>query len=407
MAKTTIAGVQAAMKILYPKGEMPESINEEYVFHKALKKQEDFTGEFAYVALKHANPQGIGKLVSDAQTADNSQAFKRFTLTRSKFFATARIDGEAAEAAVKTEGALVDLVEDKVSGTAQSFVHDLAVYNYGNGSGVLAQVLSIASSPTYTLTTTTNMNNLELGMTVQFVSDATLSPTLRAGGGFAITAIDRLNKTVTLAGEPTNDANGDYIVRASMASSSGTNSTYFGLESYVEGGSSPSALYGLTRTSDPVRLAGQTKSYTGEAMEDAVLDACALSAIQGIGSPDTLIANPIQVSAMKRSVGGRIVYDRTASPKAGVGFSGLVFETEAGHIDVMSDPYCPLQTAYLVRKKDWSLWSLGKAPHMEKNDGLTYLRIADDDAFEVRWKFYGALKLTNPGCQFRLTGFGA
>jgi hypothetical protein len=142
-------------------------------------------------------------------------------------------------------------------------------------------------------------------------------------------------------------------------------------------------------------------------MEDAVLDACALSAIQGIGSPDTLVANPVQVSAMKRSVGGRIVYDRNGSKDAGVGFKGLVFETESGSVDVLSDPFCPLNTAYLVRKKDWSLWSLGKAPHMEKNDGLQYLRISDEDSFEVRWKFYGAVKLTNPGCQFRLTSFGA
>ena len=410
MAKTTIAGVEAAMKILYPKGEMPEAVNDETVFHKALKKAEDFKGQSAYVAIKHANPQGIGKTVADAQTAYNDAAFKRFNLTRSKFFATARIDGEAAEAAEETEGALVDLVEDKVSGTAQSFVVDLAVYDYGAGNAVRGELLTVASAPTYALSSDTNMNYFEFGMYLEVVEDETLATTVKSAAARYITAIDREGKTITMnAAFGGTAAIGDFLVRSSMEATAGA-STYHGLDSYIAGGSvgsPPADLYSMVRSGDITRLAGRAEDYTGEAPEDAVLDMCAKVSVGGVGSPDTLVCGPVEASTMKRSVGGRVVYNRDKSSSAGHGFKDLIFETEAGQIPILVDPFCPANKAFLVRKKDWTLWSLRKAPHMEKVDGLKYLRVSDDDAFEVRWKFYGALKCTNPAPQAKLTGFGA
>lgn len=403
---TTILAVEAALKYLYPNGEAPEVINKEYKWHQALKKQTDFKGEWAYIALKNANPQGVGPTVSTAQTNRTTSVFNRFTLTRNKFFGVARIDGEAAAAAVRTEGALVDLVSSEVNGIAQSVTHDLAVYEYGSGNAILAAVLTGANTTTLTLAADTNMNNLELGMFVNFVSDTTLSPTVRSGSPY-LTAIDRLNKTITLSAAVATQVATDYVVRAGMAASAATASVFFGLDKYIEGGTNPSAIYGLTRNTDPVRLAGQTAAYTSQAMEDAVLDAHAKTTLQGVGTPDTLIANPIRVSQMKRSIGGKIMYDRNSSDKAGIGFSKVMFETESGPVEVLSDPYCPLSSAYLVRKKDWTLWSLNAAPHMAQDDSLKYLRVSDDDSFEVRWRFYGAKKLDNPACQFRLTGFGA
>jgi len=53
-----------------------------------------------------------------------------------------------------------------------------------------------------------------------------------------------------------------------------------------------------------------------------------------------------------------------------------------------------------------SLFSLKAAPHLQKYDGLEFLRRPDADAFEVRFVFYGNLKLKNPGPQIKLTNFG-
>lgn len=413
--KTVISAVNAALKYLYPKGEPPQIINDQYKFHKEIKKQTDFVGEWAYVPVKHANPQGVSSTIANAQATVGTSVFKRFTLTRNKFFAVAQIDGEAAEAAVKTEGALVDMLSNETLGAAQTMAHDLAVYEYGNGSAVLGQLTGTSTGTTLTLTSATNMNNLELFMFIAIVSTNSVAtaPTTRKNGGGStvyvnITGIDRKAGTITVSATTSDAISGDYVVRQGMeVVTNATSTTFFGLPSYVEGGSAPSTLYSLVRTTDPVRLAGQTGSYTGIAMEDAVLDAASLCTIQGVGAPDTLVANPVQVAQMKRSIGGKIIYDRNNSKDAGVGFDNLVFETESGTVKLIADPYCPPNVAYLLRMKDWTLWSLKAAPHMPKQDGLEYLRVYNDDSWEVRWRFYGAMKLENPAPQFRLTGFGS
>jgi len=402
---TLLSGVTAALKILYPGG-VSTATNTKTILHNKLAKKEDFVGESAYVVIQNAYSQGVGKTVADSQAADNDPSFKRFNLTRDKFFATAEIDGEAAEAAVRTEGALVDLVENKVGGVEKVMHCDLAIYEYGAGNAIRGQIAEVVVADTvFRLTDTTNMNYFEVGMLLDCLDSTGLNPA-QQGSTRLVTGIDRINKRITISATDSAWDVGEYLVRATMQNGVSTYGTFHGLDSYIAGGTAPGTLYSLDRNSDPVRLAGQRKDYTGVAMEDAVIDASALCTIQGLETPNVLVANPLQISALKQSVGGKIVYNRDASSKAGVGFSELVFETENGTVTVLSDPFCPLQRAYLLRMENWKLWSLRKAPHMERLQGQNMVSYTDDK-FQVRWKFYGAMRCDAPGSNFALTGFGA
>ena len=51
----TLAGSSAALKVLYPKGELPKSVQDHFVTVNCLKKETDFVGESAYVALQNSN----------------------------------------------------------------------------------------------------------------------------------------------------------------------------------------------------------------------------------------------------------------------------------------------------------------------------------------------------------------
>src|SRR6267142_2409510 len=116
----TIAGSQAALKVLYPNGELPKSINEMYVLHKRLKKETDFVGELAYIPLQNSNPQGSAGNFTDAQASIYQSNYLRFALQRVEHFGVARVTGQAAEAAVKSEGALVDLWDQETRGIAST-----------------------------------------------------------------------------------------------------------------------------------------------------------------------------------------------------------------------------------------------------------------------------------------------
>ncbi len=408
----TVAGSQAALKVLYPNGELPKSINESFVTLKKLKKETDFVGELAYVPIQNSNPQGSSADFTYAQLNIQQGNYLRMALTRVQHHGIARITGEAAEAAVKSEGALVDLWDNETRGIATTEMSTLAMYVFGTGDGVLGRVLSGYNTVTVTMYSTTNMNYFELGQSHRFVSATGVSPSVRALASgtvqSVVTGIDRRARTITYAVAPattnTSMVNDDYIVRSGdQASSARTVITGFG--EYVIGGTAPGSLFGLTRSADPVRLAGQNIDYAGWAMEDAVVDASAQAGFQGIGYPNVLVANNIEIANMKKSLGSKIIYN-DGGGKAKHSFSGVSIEGEAGPIEIVADPFCPRNKAFLLKLDAFSLFSLKAAPHLNKFDGMDFLRRPDADAYEVRFVFYGNLKCKNPGPHVTLTNFG-
>src|SRR5688500_4050661 len=146
----TVAGSQAALKVLYPDGELPKSINDMFVLHKEMKKDTDFVGELAYVPIQNANPQGSSADFTEAQANIYQGNYVRMALTRVAHFGIARVTGEAAEAAVKSEGALVDLWDNETRGIATTEMACLATYLYGTGDGVLGAISSGVAGATLT-----------------------------------------------------------------------------------------------------------------------------------------------------------------------------------------------------------------------------------------------------------------
>ncbi len=407
----TVAGSQAALKVLYPNGEIPKSINEMFVTHKRLKKETDFVGELAYVPIQNANPQGSSADFTEAQANIQQGNYLRFALTRVTHHGIARVTGEAAEAAVKSEGALVDLWDNETRGIATTEMSTLATYLFGTGDGTLGVAESGKATHTLQMAASTNMNYFELNMTVKAVDVVGLTGAVRVGGAAKakITGIDRRNRTLTFSANVnsliTDIADGDLLVRSGDQVTGGAAVVITGLDSYVAGGTTPGTLFALSRNADPVRLAGQSIDYAGWAMEDAVVDASAQCGFQGIGYPNVLVANNIDVANMKKSLSSKIIYN-DGGGKAKHSFSGITIEGEAGPIEIIADPFCPRNKAWLLKLDAYSLFSLKAAPHLNKFDGMDFLRRPDADAYEVRFVFYGNLKCKNPGPHVKLTNFG-
>jgi len=410
----TLAGSHAALKTLYPKGAMPKSIQEMFILLKRMKKETNFVGELAYVPLQNANSQGSSAVFTSAQGNVFQGNYVRFALTRVKHYGIARVDGEAAEAAVEDEGAMVDLWENETKGAAVTEMSCLATYVYGNGDGVLGALLSGNNTTTVTLATDTNMNYFELNMTLGAVSARGFASTVRTGT-IRVVGIDRVNRTLTFAVVANGGSgisgllNTDFFVRAGDSHNAGSPSVITGLDEYVRGGSAtdlPGTLFGLNRNSDITRLAGQARDYTGWAMEDAVVDASAAQGFQGIGYANVLVANNTDIANMKKSLSPKIIYNRPGGAEAKYGFSSLTIEGENGPIEVLADPFCPRNKAFLLKLDQFSLFSLKAAPHIAQLDENRFLRLTDADTYEIRFATYGNVKCKNPGPHIKLVNFG-
>jgi hypothetical protein len=407
----TIAGSQAALKVLYPNGDLPKSINDTFATIKRFKKETDFVGELAYVPIQNANPQGSSADFGTAQANIQQGNYLRASLNRVAHHGVARVTGEAAEAAVKTEGALVDLWDNETRGIATTEMSTLATYVFGKGDGILGCILSGSGTTTVTLTSTANMNYFELGMTLRVVSAVGLNPTVRVQASRAVvTGINRRTRTLTFASalstHATSAQDGDFLVRSGDQAGATDLTVITGMDAYIADSSgAPGTLNGLNRNPDPVRLAGQAFDYTGWAHEDAVVDASAQAGFQGIGYPNVLICNNIEVANMKKNLGSKIIYN-DGGGKAKHSFSGVSIDGEAGPIEILADPFCPRNKAFLVKLDAFSLFSLKGAPHLNKFDGMDFMRRPDADAYEVRFVFYGNVKCKNAGPHVKLENFG-
>jgi hypothetical protein len=141
-------------------------------------------------------------------------------------------------------------------------------------------------------------------------------------------------------------------------------------------------------------------------MEDAVVDASAQCGFQGIGYPNVLVLNNIEAASLKKSLSKKIHFNKPGGKTADWGFSEVTIEGENGPIEILADPFCPRNKAFLLKLDVFSLFSLKAAPHLAKYDGIEFLRRPDADAYEVRFVFYGNLKCKNPGPHVQLTNFG-
>ena len=407
--EATVAGTTEALKLLYPSGKVPESINDKFQLFKRLTKKTDFVGENAVVPIQNAYPQGSSGTIANAQTAAAQGNYKRFQVTRKSHYGVARISGEAAEAAVKSEGALVDLWKNEMDGAVKTELIAHSTYMYGDGDGTLAKILSGSATATVTLEATANMNYFSLNMLLVAVSAKGLSPTVRVGSA-RVTGIDRKNRTLTFAGNLSASITGvtdtDYLCRFGDNSAAGVNNAAItGLAQWIVGGAAPGTLFGLQRNQDPVAFSGQAADYVGWTIEDAVQDATAQAGFIGIGDPNIMVMNTLEYTALKRSLGAKIIYDGGGGTAVG-GFKDAYIEGDAGPIKIVKDPFCPRNVGYLLNDETVHLKSLNGAPHLMKSDGVNFLRLPTEDVYEARWVFYGNLICTNPAPNIRMTNLG-
>lgn len=414
----TLEASTAILKVRYPNGRLPKALYERFKFMGWVPKREDFTGESRVIAIQNENPQGVS---ADFQTALGSMAqgnYRKFTATRVEEFGIVRIKGQALKAAEGDEGALVDLWKNECDGISMELTKALETYSFGNGSGTLGQIASGQATVTVTLSVPTDISKFSLGMRLQAVSDATLSPTLRnSGATVTVTAIDRSAGTLTSGSAWSAQIpaiSTDFLVRAGDYASSATARVMYGTKAWVPGGTAPGTLFGLNRNEDPVRFAGQAYNATTVPMEEAAIEASALVNQQGAPQPTTAFVNPRDLANFKKAIGSKVTYDRTVTSgrngdsgdKATVSFKSIEIEGDESRIQLVPNPFVGRYEMHLLYDESWKLDSLGPAPQLLDFDDNNFLRVASDDAYEARFGFYGQLECNLPYANIILSNWG-
>jgi len=400
----TIAGSSAILKVLYPKGEPEKELYNNYPALAMVKKDTAFEGESKTVAIMTESTQGASADFATAQTNVTQSAYRKFTVTRVEDFSVARVSGQALRAAKKDKGALFNLWENEMKSAMHTAMRSLAIHIFRNGTGSRGVAASGTGTATVTLGTLTDVTNFAVGMKVQATNGD--GGTLRSSGATAtLTAIDRAAGTLTISGNWTSSiaalVDGDHLCRHGD-----NNAVITGMNAWFVGGSSPATLFGLTRTVDPVRCAGQVYNATGVPMEEAVVEASARVYVEG-GVPNLMFVHPRDRANLVKSIGAKVTYERTESAEAGIGFDTIALDGDAGRIKIISDMNCPRNTAYMMQWDTCELASAGAAPQILDFDSQEFLRVSNADAYEVRIGSYVQFLTYAPAWGIRITNFGA
>lgn len=403
----------AILKRRYAGGRVPKANFTDFQFVGSVQKKEDFVGDDYSLPIQTENPQGVGTTVSLAQNAAAQGTYVRFLLTRLEYFGTARIKGQALRTATtKGDGAVVDLWKNETDGITQTFLKQLEIMGFGTGNGVLGTISTGVTGTAVTLTVVEDVANFDVGMKVKLVSDTTLSPTTRAGEA-TITGIDRSAGTLTLAAGNWNAivigaTNGDSLVRSGDQAVAAAASVPSGMRQWLIGGTSPGTHKSLNRNADAVRLASQALDMTGLPMQDAIIDLESLISTQGQMSAKKLWAHPRDFRLIKKALGGKVTFPRekVASTIANLSFSAVQWEGDSGTIPMMLSPFCPRGNVFLKDMSTFALYSAGPAPQPLDFDKSDFLRVATDDAYEVRIGMYGDYGDDSPVKSARGTNWG-
>lgn len=421
----TYALAQAALKRRFEK-DLSKATYANFPVLSAMPKMTDLDGDDFHIALQNENPQTAGSTYAAAAAVFVPGTYNRFFVTQVKHYSLARIQGDVVErAAKKGDGAFVNLMQNEADGAIDTEMKDEEIYLFGDGTGLRGRIAlgaglgTAVASPTLTLETGDDIVKFDLGMAIDAYDGSapfTLASAKRASTTPPrITSITRDPDAPLLgttgnwnaAGNIPTLVTGDYLVRASDGPAAGVASVITGLREWLRGGSTPGTLFQCPRNSDPVRLAGQTKDFTGETMEVASIDMEARLGVQGAsGSGKVMLLHTRDLAGFKKTATSKIEYERMETAVAGLSFKTVVLDGDYGPIRLLSSPFATRNESFMIDLKQAELASMGKWPRLLDADGQKWLRVANDDAYEIRVGGYGFFKYINPLTGFRATGFG-
>jgi len=346
------------------------------------------------IVVRYSAGAGVSADFVTAQATAKESAVARFTAPERRLYGIRYIDGSFKERTASNRHAYVRAVEDAIKMGRWEYNSVWAQQAWANAGGSLAR---IPSAQDLALTTITfadahTASLFEIGREYQFASDdgTAVSPAgLRDVAKLTVTSVDIETYTVTF-GDALNTipaiAGNDYIHLAGNYGKA-QDGILAWLPLDATGLGTP--FHGVTRSVHPAKLAGYRYSGRGGRKTDAIR--FALAECRNAGSkPTRVYVNPLTMAEIVSELqafetaplGG-------ADPK--LGHTGVVFRGTGSSVLLVEEDYAPVGYGIGLDPKDWRVWtSQSGMGHIDNADGIReMLRVANADAYEIRFKGYG------------------
>lgn len=343
---------------------------------------------------------GNGVSTSTAAGSNGYNTDANLTITRVKNYASVGIDQETIlSASGKNAGAFISSVTQLIDGTLQTLRNDFGKDLYGDGGGSLAGGITVAA---LVYTVGEAVTRFEVGMALVCASSATAAIRgTTTATPMIVTAVNRSAGTITVDANTDFCATGDYLWIAGDRPTSAI-TTYasrlkiMGMDGWnpITAPASGDAFFGLDRSVDVTRLAGQRLDISGYQPEEGYITLLSMQARED-SEPSHIFTSFTDEKNLKLALGSRVIEEYSTVGE--VGFESIKLRGPNGPVRVYADRNAPVGYARSLQMNTWELKHLGEM--INKGDAGQDSGLARQilsDAFECRFSFYGNLLCYKP-----------
>lgn len=368
----------------------------------SIRRETMWGGFDGRISIVYGDPQGGSASLSTAISNKTSSLSDGFVLTRKSDFHVCSLDSEAMYASEGQENSVINALDNAQDGGLRNMLAAEETQFYGDGRGTRGNINATVTGTTVTLLEPADIVNFFNGMKIEFADPAGAAGAVRSGGALTVSAIDEKAGTFTVSANlnTTGVVSGDDIVRAGDR-----DAVMQGLGGTGTGGWLPftrsslgTAFFGVTRSADPIKLAGW------------FLDGGGANRLETISRLNTYISRSDPASQKKRVCVVNIEDHQEIALSLG---SNVVIDSKTNNVDWGADtitlrtPRGPLPIVGSIRQKKgyfkilrpdtWVIKTLKADPHMVDDDGLTLRVGATTDDVTWRLRAYRQLGCYAPG----------
>lgn len=343
------------------------------------------TDEAFVVRLNTAMASSVGSTLAAARQNKHLGRVDRFLVTTATRYSVMELTAADLRFNSKSElGALIDNKARAMKGVVESFLDSLErEIAVGSANAHMGQFTK--SSNTLTMGTGVNLVGLQIGDHVRAYSDE--AGTTSASDITTVTAINRGGGVVEVADAST-FSNSDYLFKVGN-----TSGQIKGIPDYITTSTSPSSLWGLTRTTDVEGLSGFKGSFRGTVSDtlNHLVDTQMAGYVDAYSSK--ILMHPQDLYTLKNELGSQVW--RTDDPDKEFGTRKVYYNSAIGDLEIVTSKYLRQGRGYIIDPSTWAFHHIDDVPHVADEDGNTFLRTSDD-TYEWRLRAWMQLVCDTP-----------
>ena len=407
---STLQTIDAIMKLNYGPGSerLQKTLFADFpIFGKIPKKtgKVQATGSALVAPVLYGSPQSMGanfaNNITNSRTSAGSNKYTRWTVPFGDYGAVVTFERKMLKLSASDMGCYIDAKKAEIEQVLRQWAATFSWYLL-NTKGRSLCSFTIASGVCTVTSSREDIVNIQPGMVLQVSAgsgDAGES-LLSANLGYVFAVNQSVNPpTFTVAtsqsladagtaGTPSGWSGTMFAFRQGDFGGSGATVVCDGFGDWCPA-SDPSAtpFNGVVRTTNVTALSGVRLSSTecaGLNNENRIKRLLTRQSSMGGGAGDWVFVSPEKWQDIADGLESRGL--RTAFGKdAQWGYDTLLVTAGGKTVTVFADRFMPASSIYSWQKDAFVLYNAGEFPEVVNDDGLSMLRVADANTYEMRW----------------------